>query len=110
MEDGTTTAPTHPTDDTRLSSRLLAWADAHRWWLFGGIILLYAIGFTGRWRVAPDTALYMELGRNVAAGRGFTYHGVHHNWYEPGLPYVIATSFRWFGEGNYLPLTLFSHG
>ena len=86
------------------SSRLLAWADAHRWWLFGGVLLLYAVGFTGRWRVAPDTALYMELGRNVAAGRGFTYHGVHHNWYEPGLPYVVATSFR-FDPG---PVVCFS--
>ena len=89
------------------SARALAWADRHRWRLFAGIVILYAAGFTGRWRVAPDTALYMELGRNLAEGNGFTYHGVKHNWYEPGLPYVINVSYRWFGVDNYVPLTLF---
>lgn len=107
MEDQTATpgAETPP-----LSTRLLAWADRHRWWLFAAVALLYAASFTGRWRAAPDSALYMELGRNLAEGRGFVYHGVRHNWYEPGLPYVIALSFRCFGEGNYLPLTLFTLG
>ena len=94
-------------DQQRLSQRLLRFADRQRWWLFGAIALLYAAGFNGRWRVAPDTALYMELGRNLAEGNGFTYHGVRHNWYEPGLPYAISLSYRWFGVDNYLPLTLF---
>jgi hypothetical protein len=85
----------------------LQWADRHRGWLLLGVIVLYAASITGRWRVAPDTALYMSLGRSLAEGRGFTYHGVHHNWYEPGLPWVIGVSFRLFGEDNYLPLTLF---
>jgi len=89
------------------SARLLAFADRHRWWLFAAVALLYAAGFSGRWRVTPDNALYMELGRNVAEGKGFVYHGVRHNWYEPGLPYVIGLSFRWFGVDNYVPLTLF---
>ena len=70
-------------------------------------MVLYAVSITGRWRVAPDTALYMSLGRSLAEGQGFTYHGVRHNWYEPGLPWVIGVSFRLFGEDNYLPLTLF---
>jgi hypothetical protein len=100
-------APPAGPDDDRPSNRLLRFVDRRRWWLFGAVALLYAASFTGRWRAAPDSALYMELGRNVAEGRGFTYHGVHHNWYEPGLPYTVALSFRWFGEGNYLPLTLF---
>jgi hypothetical protein len=109
MEDSAAAAVAPPVDpdDDRLSDRLLRFVDRRRWWLLGAVALLYALSFTGRWRVAPDTALYMELGRNVAEGHGFTYHGVHHNWYEPGLPYTVALSFRWFGEGNYLPLTLF---
>jgi hypothetical protein len=37
----------------RLSERLLRFADRRRWWLFGAVVLLYAAGFTGRWRVAP---------------------------------------------------------
>jgi hypothetical protein len=90
-----------------VSARILAFVDRRRWWLFSAVALLYAAGFSGRWRVTPDNALYMELGRNVAEGRGFVYHGVRHNWYEPGLPYVIGLSFRWFGQENYVPLTLF---
>jgi hypothetical protein len=107
MEDGTISSEEMTPADAPLSARLLAWADRHRRWLFVGIALLYAAGFTGRWRVAPDNALYMELGRNLAEGKGFIYHGVRHNWYEPGLPYVISLSFRWFGADNYVPLTSF---
>lgn len=75
--------------------------------MLGLVAFTYALSITGRWRVAPDTALYMSLGRSLAEGKGFTYHGVRHNWYEPGLPWVIGTSFRLFGHDNYLPLTLF---
>jgi hypothetical protein len=107
MEAAAVIAPSDQHDREPLSSRLLGLVDRRRWWLFGAVTLLYAASFTGRWRVAPDTALYMELGRNLSEGKGFTYHGVHHNWYEPGLPYTIAASFHWFGEGNYVPLTLF---
>jgi hypothetical protein len=107
MEDGTITSETVTPADAPLSARLLAWADRYRRWLFAGIALLYAAGFTGRWRVAPDNALYMELGRNLAEGKGFIYHGVRHNWYEPGLPYVIGLVFRLFGADSYAPITLF---
>ena len=102
--------PSHDAEaaqDARLSQRVLAWADRNRWWLFAAVAVLYALGFTGRWRAAPDTALYMELGRNLSEGKGFVYHGVKHNWYEPGLPYVINLSFRWFGVDNFVPLSLF---
>ena len=107
MEDGNNSQDTTVAAEAPWSARVLAWADRHRWWLFAGVVVLYALGFTGRWRVAPDTALYMELGRNLSEGKGFVYHGVKHNWYEPGLPYVIGLSFRWFGEDNYVPLALF---
>ena len=108
MEDATNSSgDATAAGEAPLSGRLLAWADGSRRWLFLAVALIYAAGFTGRWRVAPDNALYMELGRNLAEGKGFVYHGVRHNWYEPGLPYVISTSFRTFGADNYVPLTLF---
>jgi hypothetical protein len=110
MEAQTRSSETSAAPATPLSARLLSWADQHRWWLFAAVVVLYAIGFTGRWRVAPDTALYMELGRNLAEGNGFIYHGVRHNWYEPGLPFIISLSFRWFDPGNYLPIHLFMLG
>ena len=86
---------------------LLAFADRHRWWLFAASPSPLRRRLQ---RAVADHAgqcPFMELGRDVAEGKGFVYHGVRHNWYEPGLPYVIGLSFRWFGADNYVPLTLF---
>jgi hypothetical protein len=91
-----------------LSDRLLHWVDRRRGWLLAALVVLYAVSITGRWRVAPDSALSMSLGRSLAEGNGFTYHGKPHDWVEPGLPYVIDASFRLFGVDNYPPLVLFT--
>jgi hypothetical protein len=88
------------------SARFLAWLDRRRWWAFALIALAMAAAYNGQWRVNPDSALYAELGRNLAEGHGFTYHGEPHNWVEPGLPYAIAFSFRHFGVDNFHPLML----
>lgn len=88
------------------SGRLLAWVDRRRWWLFALVVLLHAAAYNGQWRVSPDSALYSELGRNIADGRGFTYHGEPHRWVEPGLPFTIGYSFRWFGYDNFHPLMI----
>jgi type VI protein secretion system component VasF len=66
--------------------RVLAWADAHRRKLLAVVILLYALGFNGQWRMEPDSALYLTIGRNLAEGRGYTYHGAHHHLAYPGPP------------------------
>src|SRR5688500_15495520 len=89
------------------AERVLAWVDARRHWIFGAIILLYVAGFTGKWRVAPDSGLYMSLGRNLAEGHGFVYHGQTHTRFEPGLPLVIAASYRVFGPDRYAPILVF---
>ena len=91
-----------------LSTRLLEWADRWRAWLLAALVIVYAVSITGRWRVAPDSALSMSLGRSLAEGQGFTYHGKPHDWVEPGLPYVVAASFKLFGVENYPPLTFFT--
>jgi hypothetical protein len=90
-------------DPTLLSTRLLAWADRHRWWLFGFVAVLYVGGFNGQWRVSPDSALYASLGRSLAEGQGYTYQGEHHKWVEPALPYVISFGFRLFGPDAFWP-------
>ena len=90
-------------DVPALSSRLLAWADRNRWWLFVAVALLYLAGFNGQWRVSPDSALYASLGRNLAEGRGYTYQGEHHRWVEPALPYLISLGFRLFGPDAFWP-------
>ena len=87
-----------------VAARLLNWIDRRRWWAFGLIAVLLAVAYNGQWRVNPDSALYAELGRNLAEGHGFTYHGEPHNWVEPGLPYAIGFSFRQFGVDNFHPL------
>ena len=106
----TTASPRElPPEPTRpLSTRLLEWADRWRAWLFAAVVIVYAVSITGRWRVAPDSALSMSLGRSLAEGQGFTYHGKPHDWVEPGLPYVVAASFKLFGVENYPPLTFFT--
>ncbi len=90
-----------------IGTRLLAWADRNRRWVFVAILSLYAAAFTGRWRVSPDSSLYMSLGRNLAEGAGFVYQGVKHTWFEPGLPLIIAASDRLFGQDHYVPILLF---
>jgi hypothetical protein len=83
--------------------RLLAWVDTHRWKLFAAVIVLYALGFNGQWRLEPDSALYLTIGRNLAEGRGYTYHGEHHHLAYPGLPWLFAATFKVFGSGTLLP-------
>jgi hypothetical protein len=89
-----------------IAARILLWLDRRRWLAFGVIGVLLATAYNGQWRVNPDSALYAELGRNLAGGLGFTYHGEPHNWVEPGLPYSIGFSFRHFGVDNFHPLML----
>src|SRR5688572_18701792 len=97
---------TETTHDTSPAARLLAFLDRRRPWIFVILGLLLAAGYNGQWRISPDSALYVELGRNLAEGAGFTYHGEPHTWVEPGLPYTIGASFKVFGVDNFHPLML----
>ncbi len=85
---------------------LLGWLDRHRWWVFGLLAVVYLAGYTGRWLVNPDSALYVSLGRNVAEGLGYTYQGRPHTWAEPGLPYLIAGTFEVVGVDDMRLATL----
>ena len=81
---------------TRWSDALLAWADLRRRWLFAALLLIYALGFNGRWRMEPDSALYLSIARNLATGHGYTYHGLPNAVAYPGLPYALSATFRLF--------------
>jgi len=85
------------------SDELLAWADRNRRWLFACLAVIYLFGFTGQWRMEPDAALFLSLGRNLADGRGYTYLGRHHSLAYPGLPGLWAITFKIFGDGSLLP-------
>lgn len=80
--------------DERLSDRLLAIADAYRKPIFIAIVVLYLLGFNGQWRPEPDAALYLSIGRNLAEGKGYSYHGEPHQLAYPGLPWLWAVVFK----------------
>jgi 4-amino-4-deoxy-L-arabinose transferase-like glycosyltransferase len=83
--------------------RLLVWLDEHRKALFAGLVVFYVLSFNGHWRMEPDSALYLTLGRNVAEGLGYTYHGQPHRLAYPGLPWLFAAFFKLFGTRTVLP-------
>jgi hypothetical protein len=87
----------------RLPARLLAMADRRRRIVFLAIVLIYLLSFNGQWRVERDSALYLTIGRNLAEGQGYTYHGVAHHLAFPGLPLLFAGTFKLFPSGNVLP-------
>ena len=75
---------------------VLTCADRCRRWLFAGLVSIYVAGFNGLWRMQPDAALYLSLGRNLVEGKGYTYLGQPHHLVYPGWPWLIAaTKPRW---------------
>jgi hypothetical protein len=86
-----------------LPQRLLGWSDAHRVKLFAAVLALYLLAFNGQWRVDADSALYLTLGRNLAEGRGYTYHGLPHSLAYPGMPWLFAGLFKLFGARTVVP-------
>jgi hypothetical protein len=75
----------------------LAFADRHRRSLLAVVLVFYLAAFNGQWRIQPDAALYLSLGRNIATGRGFTYLDQPNHLAYPGWPYLIAGTFKIFG-------------
>ena len=97
-KDGSTSTSASP-----LSDRVLALADRHRHKLFGALVLIYLLGFNAQWRIEPDSALYLTVGRNLAEGRGYTYHEQRHRLAFPGLPLLFSADFKLFGTRTLVP-------
>ena len=74
-----------------------------RWHLVvaAAVVVVYLAGTTGRWWPTSDSALYLSLGRCLAAGEGYRYNGDPHNVATPGLPLVLAGLQKLFGEEAY---------
>lgn len=89
-----------------LSDRVLALADRHRYKLLIGMVAIYLLGFNAQWRIEPDSALYLTVGRNLAEGHGYSYHGQSHHLAYPGLPLLFSGIFKLFGTGTLLPSLL----
>ena len=75
----------------------LKWVDDHRWWLLGGIVILYVLGFNGQWHVNPDSARYANAARGLVHGQSFTDLDMALIRY-PGLTWLMAVVFRVAGE------------
>ncbi|HEY8747361.1 MAG TPA: hypothetical protein VIM11_05270 [Tepidisphaeraceae bacterium] len=86
-----------------LSDWMLAFADRNRLKLFAAITVIYLLGFNGQWRLEPDSALYLTIGRNLANGEGFTYQDMIHRLAFPGLPRLFAGVFILFHTDKLLP-------
>ncbi len=85
------------TPTPRWSDWVLEQFDRHRRVALVALLLIFLAGFNGQWRPEPDSALYLSLGRNLAEGRGYTYHGEPHHLAYPGWPWMLSGIFRAFG-------------
>jgi hypothetical protein len=92
-----------PAPAERLSDRVLALAHRHRRWVFLAILLLYLAGFNAQWRLEPDSGLYLSIGRNLAEGNGYTFHGKDHKLAYPGVPLLFYAVYATFGSGSLVP-------
>jgi len=54
------------------------------------IAFVYLLGVTNQWWPTSDSALYLGLGRSLAAGEGYRFNGQPHNHVAPGLPLLLA--------------------
>jgi hypothetical protein len=86
-----------------LADRVLELADRHRYKLFLLVIVYALLGFNGQWRLEPDSALYLTIGRNLAQGHGYTYNGAKHHLAFPGPPYLFAGVFKIFPGDSVVP-------
>ena len=70
-----------------------AWLWGRRWAVVVAMVLLYAAGFNGLWRITPDSALYANLGRSLVAGKGMVNGLGEANPSPAGLAAVLG----WLG-------------
>lgn len=96
-------ATSHPDAcDKYLSTTIPAWCERHSRILFGLIVLIVLAGFNNQWLIGPDSALHLNIGRNLAAGLGYMHPDGLHKGLNPGLAYMTALGFSLFGPDHLL--------
>jgi hypothetical protein len=68
-----------------------------RFVLFALLALALLASFNGQWRVGRDSALYCDVARNLAEGKGYTFRGEREHHVYPGLPLLLAATQKVFG-------------
>jgi len=79
------------------ADRVLALLDRTRGVWLVAVLTLYAAGYNGVWRMSADAAVHLELGRNLAAGQGFTHPEGWETRVQPGLAWTVAGVFTAVG-------------
>ena len=98
------TPPATGASTTPLPERVIEIAFAYRKRILGGLLLIYLLGFNAQWRPTPDSALYLTIGRNLFENKGFTFHGQVNQLSYPGIPLLIAATFKLFHSESLTPL------
>lgn len=65
-------------------------------------MLVVLAGFNNQWQIGSDSAIHLNIGRNIAAGLGYTHPDGLHETVSPGLAYMTALGFSLFGPGHLL--------
>lgn len=66
------------------------------------VLVVLAINVTPYWLPSPDSGLYLDLGRSLAAGKGYQVDGIPHTLAFPGLPLMLAAVYRTLGENFFV--------
>lgn len=87
--------------------KVKAWLQAHPLWLLIGVALAIRIlPATVRFVIGSDDGLFLTLGQNLAAGRGYTGDGLTTQIdFPPGYPFFAAAVY-WLGGGLEWPTRL----
>lgn len=87
--------------------RLLRWFSDHPLWLLLGVaVAIRILPATVRFVIGSDDGLFLTLGQNLAAGRGYTGDGLTRQIdFPPGYPFFAAAIY-WLGGGLELPTRL----
>jgi hypothetical protein len=90
---------------TRSLDDVAARLSAAKPYVAAGIVLWFALSVSPTWLPTPDSALYLMLGRSLAAGQGYTLDNQPHAYVPPGFPLLLAT-FERAGLGSMWCLNL----
>jgi hypothetical protein len=72
----------------------------------GLIAVAYCLLLNAYWHFSTDSALYLTLGRNLLAGRGYVFNGIPHRQVPGGWPWTLAAllwvspSFLWLNTAQ----------
>jgi len=80
-----------------------------RWSVFAVAALLLAAGVSIHWRIQSDSALYLGIGRSLAAGEGYTFSGEGQYSIPPVAPLLFSAVWKageWASGGGIARLSV----